>query len=91
MAAAWPTRSGCTGKQIGAFGKFVDAMYRAFVALDCSIVEINPLVVTGAGEVVALDAKVSFDDNALYRHPDIERCATRPRKIRRNSRPPNTA
>jgi succinyl-CoA synthetase beta subunit len=62
---------GLTGKQIGAFGKFVDAMYKAFVALDCSIVEINPLVVTGAGEVVALDAKVSFDDNALYRHPQL--------------------
>jgi succinyl-CoA synthetase beta subunit len=64
---------GLTGKQIGAFGKFVDAMYRAFIDLDCAIVEINPLVVTGAGEVVALDAKVSFDDNALYRHPDIEK------------------
>jgi succinyl-CoA synthetase beta subunit len=62
---------GLTGKQIGAFGKFVEAMYKAFVALDCSIVEINPLVVTGAGEVVALDAKVSFDDNALYRHPQL--------------------
>jgi succinyl-CoA synthetase beta subunit len=64
---------GLTGKQIGAFGRFVDAMYRAFVALDCAIVEINPLVVTGAGDVVALDAKVSFDDNALFRHPDVEK------------------
>jgi succinyl-CoA synthetase beta subunit len=63
---------GLTGKQVAAFGKFVEAMYRAFIDLDCAIVEINPLVVTGAGEVVALDAKVSFDDNALYRHPDIE-------------------
>jgi succinyl-CoA synthetase beta subunit len=62
---------GLTGKQIGAFGKFVDAMYKAFIALDCAIVEINPLVVTGAGEVVALDAKVSFDDNALYRHGEL--------------------
>ncbi len=63
---------GLEGKQIAAFSKFVEAMYAAFVSLDCAIVEINPLVVTGAGEVVALDAKVSFDDNALYRHPDIE-------------------
>jgi succinyl-CoA synthetase beta subunit len=62
---------GLAGKQIGAFGKFVEAMYKAFVALDCSIVEINPLVVTGAGDVIALDAKVSFDDNALYRHPEL--------------------
>jgi succinyl-CoA synthetase beta subunit len=64
---------GLQGKQIGAFGKFVAAMYEAFLALDCAIVEINPLVVTKAGEVVALDAKVSFDDNALYRHPELEK------------------
>ena len=64
---------GLTGKQIGAFAKFVTAMYQAFVTLDCAIVEINPLVVTGSGEVMALDAKVSFDDNALYRHPDLEK------------------
>jgi succinyl-CoA synthetase beta subunit len=62
---------GLKGKQVSAFGKFVEAMYKAFVTLDCAIVEINPLVVTGAGDVVALDAKVSFDDNALYRHPDV--------------------
>ena len=64
---------GLAGKQVGAFTKFVTAMYEAFIKLDCAIVEINPLVVTGAGEIVALDAKVSFDDNALYRHPDIEK------------------
>jgi succinyl-CoA synthetase beta subunit len=63
---------GLTGKQVGTFHKFIDAMYRAFLDLDCAIVEINPLVVTGAGEIIALDAKVSFDDNALYRHPAIE-------------------
>ena len=63
---------GLEGKQIATFGKFVDAIYKAFIALDCAIIEINPLVVTGAGEIVALDAKVSFDDNALYRHPTIE-------------------
>jgi succinyl-CoA synthetase beta subunit len=61
-----------TGKQVSTFGRFVEAMYRAFIALDCEMVEINPLVVTGAGEIVALDAKVSFDDNALFRHPDLE-------------------
>ena len=64
---------GLDGKQVGAFAKFVTAMHQAFLALDCAIVEINPLVVTGAGDIVALDAKVSFDDNALYRHPDIEK------------------
>ncbi len=64
---------GLTGKQASSFGKFVGSLYSAFVALDCAIIEINPLVVTGAGDVVALDAKVSFDDNALFRHPDLEK------------------
>ncbi|MCA3427598.1 MAG: ADP-forming succinate--CoA ligase subunit beta [Roseomonas sp.] len=63
---------GLTGKQVASFTKFVLALYGAFVELDCAIVEINPLVVTGAGEIVALDAKVSFDDNALFRHKDLE-------------------
>ncbi|MEO9189545.1 MAG: ADP-forming succinate--CoA ligase subunit beta [Acetobacteraceae bacterium] len=64
---------GLQGKQIAAFGRFVDSMYRAFVGLDCAIVEINPLVVTGEGAVIALDAKVSFDDSALFRHPELEK------------------
>jgi succinyl-CoA synthetase beta subunit len=64
---------GLAGKQIASLGRFVEAMYKAFLALDCAIIEINPLVVTGAGEIVALDAKISFDDNALFRHPELER------------------
>ena len=63
---------GLEGSQVASCVKFVMAMYRAFVELDCSIVEINPLVVTGAGDVIALDAKMNFDDNALYRHKDVE-------------------
>ena len=63
---------GLEGKQVGAAVKFMAAMYKAFVGLDASLVEINPLVITGAGEVIALDAKMNFDDNALFRHPDIE-------------------
>jgi succinyl-CoA synthetase beta subunit len=63
---------GLTGKQVASFTKFVLALYGAFLELDCAIVEINPLVVTGAGDIVALDAKVSFDDNALFRHKDLE-------------------
>jgi succinyl-CoA synthetase beta subunit len=62
---------GLEGKQVGAAVKFMVAMYQAFIDLDASIVEINPLVVTGAGEIIALDAKMNFDDNALYRHPDV--------------------
>ncbi|OYV32910.1 MAG: succinate--CoA ligase subunit beta [Rhodospirillales bacterium 20-64-7] len=64
---------GLEGKQVATFTKFVTSIYEAFVALDAAIVEINPLVVTGAGEIIALDAKVSFDDNALYRHAEIEK------------------
>jgi succinyl-CoA synthetase beta subunit len=63
---------GLEGKQVNTAVKFIGALYKAFVDLDCSIVEINPLVVTGAGDVVALDAKVNFDDNALFRHKDVE-------------------
>jgi len=62
---------GLEGKQVGAAVKFMLAMYKAFTDLDASIVEINPLVVTGAGEVMALDAKMNFDDNALFRHKNI--------------------
>jgi len=51
--------------------KLFAALYRCFIACDCSMVEINPLVLTKGGEVLALDAKFSFDDNALFRHPDI--------------------
>jgi succinyl-CoA synthetase beta subunit len=63
---------GLSGDQVKSAGKFLSAMHRAFHELDMSLVEINPLVVTGAGEVIALDAKVNFDDNALYRHKDVE-------------------
>jgi succinyl-CoA synthetase beta subunit len=58
--------------QVRSFVNFMQALYRAFVETDASLVEINPLVVRGAGDVVALDAKMNFDDNALYRHKEIE-------------------
>lgn len=63
---------GLEGAQVKSASKFFTAMYNAFTKLDASLVEINPLVVTGAGDVIALDAKMNFDDNALYRHPNIE-------------------
>jgi succinyl-CoA synthetase beta subunit len=63
---------GLEGKQVGSAIKFLTAMFKAFLQLDASIVEINPLVVTKAGEVIALDAKMNFDDNALFRHKDVE-------------------
>ena len=63
---------GLEGKQIGSCVRFVMGMYRAFTELDASLVEINPLVVTGGGDVIALDAKMNFDDNSLFRHKDIE-------------------
>ncbi len=63
---------GLSGKQIGAFVSLLGNLYRAFTDLDCSLIEINPLVVTAAGDVIALDAKMTFDDNALYRHAELE-------------------
>src|SRR5581483_8213438 len=62
---------GLSGQQVAAASKFMLAMYQAFVGLDAAIVEINPLVVTGEGQVLALDAKMNFDDNALYRHKEV--------------------
>ena len=56
---------------VGAFTKLAGALYAAFLGTDASLVEINPLIVTADGRVLALDAKVNFDDNGLYRHPDL--------------------
>jgi succinyl-CoA synthetase beta subunit len=55
----------------GRMVKLLDAIYRAFIETDASLIEINPLILTKGGDLIALDAKVTFDDNALYRHPDI--------------------
>jgi len=62
---------GLQGDQIRGATRFILAMYRAFIDLDASIVEMNPLVVTGDGKLMALDAKMNFDDNALYRQPRV--------------------
>ncbi len=62
---------GLAGSAAKSAHKFMTAMCRLFVSADCAIVEINPLVVTKDGDLVALDAKVTFDENAMYRHPDI--------------------
>ena len=62
---------GFQGEQASQMGKIVSALYRLFCEKDCSLVEINPLISTPDGNIVALDAKVSFDDNALFRHSDI--------------------
>jgi len=63
---------GLQGKQVNTAVAFLRAMYRAFVELDASVVEVNPLVVTGEGQLLALDAKMNFDDNSLFRHKDVE-------------------
>jgi len=60
-----------SGASLRSANTFLRGLCRTFVDLDCSLVEINPLVVTGEGELLALDAKMSFDDNALFRHPDL--------------------
>jgi succinyl-CoA synthetase beta subunit len=63
---------GFTGDQVGKAETLITALARVFLDKDCSLAEINPLVVTPKGDVQALDAKMTFDDNALFRHPDIE-------------------
>jgi succinyl-CoA synthetase beta subunit len=62
---------GLSGKQVSAAVAQFMAMYNAFVELDASLLEINPLVVTKEGGIICLDAKMNFDDNALFRHKDI--------------------
>ncbi len=65
---------GLDARSVRLASKFMEALYRAFRESDASLAEINPLVLTGDGEVVALDAKMTFDDNALFRHPEIRQC-----------------
>jgi succinyl-CoA synthetase beta subunit len=75
--AAYQTRKlafalGLEGAQVGQAGKLMTAVYETFKATDASLVEINPLIVTEEGNLLALDAKMNFDDNALYRHADLK-------------------
>jgi succinyl-CoA synthetase beta subunit len=63
---------GLSGDQVGRAVRLMMAVYQAFIGTDASLVEINPLVVTARGDVLALDAKMTFDDNALYRHADLK-------------------
>ena len=63
---------GIEGKSVRVADKFMKALCRLYVDLDCSLMEINPLVVTGDGDLVALDSKIDFDSNAMYRHKDLE-------------------
>ncbi|MEZ4473027.1 MAG: ADP-forming succinate--CoA ligase subunit beta [bacterium] len=62
---------GLEGRAVGSAVKFMKALYRAFAENDAALAEINPLVVTGAGDVIALDAKIGFDSNAMFRHADL--------------------
>ena len=64
---------GLEGKPVSSCCKFIISLYELFTRLDCSIVEINPLVVTSDDDIIALDAKINFDSSALFRHADIER------------------
>ena len=63
---------GLDGAEVTKAVKLMTALYSAFLATDASLIEVNPLVVTASGDLLALDAKMSIDDNALYRHPDIK-------------------
>jgi succinyl-CoA synthetase beta subunit len=63
---------GLEGAQVAKAGKLMTAIYEAFKATDSALLEINPLIVTEEGDLLALDAKMQFDDNALFRHPDLK-------------------
>jgi succinyl-CoA synthetase beta subunit len=62
---------GLKDKQVNQFSALSAALYKAFIATDASLIEINPLVITADGHVICLDAKMSFDDNGLFRHPEL--------------------
>jgi len=62
---------GLPGAVANKFVKLLESIYKAFIETDASMIEINPLILTKGGDLLALDAKVTFDDNALYRHPDL--------------------
>ena len=64
---------GLDKKQVGQFGKILQSLYRLFLDVDASLVEVNPLIVTKGGDVVALDAKINIEDNALFRQGEIEK------------------
>ena len=67
LAFAMGLGAGPAGRMV----KVLESIYKAFVETDASMIEINPLILTKGGDLIALDAKVTFDDNALYRHPDL--------------------
>jgi succinyl-CoA synthetase beta subunit len=62
---------GLAGPQVAQFGKIAHSLYRLYLEQDASLVEINPLIVTGDGTLLALDAKINIEDNALFRHKDL--------------------
>ena len=68
---------GLEGKAVNKTVSFIISLYNLFTQKDCSLAEINPLVLTGDGDVLALDGKLNFDDNALFRHPDIQKLQDR--------------
>ncbi len=64
---------GLNKKQVSQFGRILDALYALFLDVDASLIEVNPLIVTKAGDVMALDAKINIEDNALFRQADVEK------------------
>lgn len=73
---------GLKGELVRDFIAIAHGLYKAFLETDASLAEINPLVVTGTGELLAVDGKIVVDDNGLFRHPNLPQCATRTSKLR---------
>ncbi len=63
---------GLNALQVRQMTKIMQGLYKLFIELDCSLVEVNPLIIDGNGDLLALDAKINADDNAMFRHPDLE-------------------
>ncbi len=80
---------GLQGEAFKSFLRFIIALYKAYVDTDASLLEINPLVITNDDRVVALDAKMNFDDNALYRHRKLQHFGILMRKILSKLKLPN--
>ncbi len=67
--------AGLDPRALSGAGKFIQALYKAYIDLDCSLAEINPLVLTAEGTLIAADGKITFDENALFRHPELAQYA----------------
>jgi succinyl-CoA synthetase beta subunit len=85
--ASWRSSSASKPTQINDAVKFMMGLYKAFIETDSTLMEINPFITTKDGKLLALDCKINFDDNAMFRHKDLKELRDLAKKIRSKSRP----